>query len=78
MDSKDLLILTKIYNARKEYKPIPTIRELADYLNVSVGSMHKRVHDLDEGGFINKPPGKSRSIQITDEGLSVLRRSGIS
>ena len=76
-DSKDLLILVKIVNARKEGNPIPSIQEMADYFGLSVGAIHKRLLGLEEAGMIMKPKGKARSIQITEFGKKALFQQGL-
>lgn len=49
----------------------PTVRELAERTNLSVGTLHSYMERLAEEGLIEWRPRQHRSIRLTQEGTRI-------
>ena len=43
---------------------MPSVRELAEALNVSVGTVHSRMRKLEALGLVERMKGKQRAVRI--------------
>lgn len=64
----DLLRAIRVSMDERGYPP--SVRELAHKFNVSVGTIHKRMVDLEASGRIKRETkgGHTKVLRITDEG----------
>lgn len=75
-------ILERIQAAESRHAKAPSVRELADYCEVAVATMHSYLARLagamDEKGVATEPvliewkTGRHRSLKLTDQGRSEL------
>ena len=56
--------LAFIYNYTKMYRQAPAESDLERYFQVSAPSIHESIRTLERNGFIEKTPGKARSIRL--------------
>lgn len=60
---RELLLYIK---DRCETGPAPSQQEMASALNVSTATIHKDLETLAAAGWIEKPEGKTRSVQVIE------------
>ncbi len=69
-------IKTEILNGKIEQNTLlPSIRQLACYLNVSVITVKKAYEDLEHDGFIYSFPGKGFYVsEMSDEQINIIKK----
>lgn len=70
-DSRDQ-ILTSIQNAATAHGKPPSVRALADQLEVGVATMHDYLKKLAEEDLVEWRKGKHRSLHLTPKGIQAL------
>lgn len=68
-------LLAMINEAHRRHGKAPTVRELADWCEVGVATMHSYLQKLAEEEMIQWQPGKHRSLQCTPAGIRELSSS---
>lgn len=72
-DSKQMEILRCIYETQTQKGYPPTVREICEVVGLaSTSTVHGHIARLDAKGLVRKDGTKTRALEVTDEGLTVL------
>lgn len=65
-------ILTSVHNAATAHGKPPSVRDLAEEIDVGVATMHDYLKKLAEEGMVEWRKGRHRSLHLTPEGIQLL------
>lgn len=66
-------VLDALHVAYLRHSKPPTVRDLAETVQVGVATMHLYLKKLAEEGLVEWSEGRHRSLKITQAGLDLLR-----
>lgn len=73
LDATDMITLNFIYQNTRDFGMSPTIKEVRQRIGMTTDSaVNYRLERLKNGGFITREAYKSRSLRLTDGGLSAI------
>lgn len=69
-------LLKQLYEGKEDITP--SIPEMAEYTNKSIGHVHEELQELVEAGLVKPPPKPhvARAYRITAQGEEYLRTNG--
>lgn len=67
-----MAVLAMVEQCHKRHGKAPTVRDLADWCDVGVATMHSYLQKLAEEEMIQWQPGRHRSLQCTPAGIREL------
>lgn len=70
-DSRDE-ILKSVHEAATAHGKPPSVRDLAERMDVGVATMHSYLQKLSEEGMVEWRPGRHRSLHLTPAGIQEL------
>lgn len=68
-----LVVLQSIYNLTAHRRKAPTVREVADDTQISMGTLHSYLQRLSEEGLVSWRQKRHRSLQLTKSGQELVR-----
>lgn len=72
-DGKQMEILRCIYETQTQKGYPPTVREICEAVGLaSTSTVHGHIARLDAKGLVHKDGTKTRALEVTEEGLTVL------
>lgn len=73
LSSKQMKVLSCIYDTIEAKGYPPTVREICSHMGLSsTSTVHGYLSRLEDGGYLSRDSSKTRAIELTDQALKVL------
>lgn len=66
LSNRQRAILAFITDHLTSYGYPPSVREIAEELDLSIGAVHHQLVELELKGYLRRVPGRSRAIQVIE------------